>query len=427
MFRLLLIMSLGYLFVYAQEENNISEAGWWHSKQAGRYGAEASETELAHWADGFVADGTLRTFWIDRNFGPEKSSATAVGGSVGLTTPELGGFSALARVYTSQRLWGMNPTDTATVDADPYDGTSGFTYLGEAEVRFRYDDLHLRAGRIRLQTPFADEDDIRMAANTFEGAEASYEVDHTALHLLALNRWAGFDSTDDTGNQSGFKDFAPDSKGMAALGIVHSPSEKSEYNAWGYIADRLFELIYLEAAGHLYFEPQLHLEWGLQYAQMWQRDASGIEGGVYGAMALMHYYNFYFGGAYNYADVSQGAYVTDGFGGGPYYTSLDESTIAGVSGLVPGKDVSVYRIGGGADIAWWEHGDDEGLHLEALYGRFDIRDSAVAVKETDMLLWFGLGESIRIDAAFAHFDIDHTPDPGYDDFCRYWVRVDYAF
>lgn len=424
MVRPLLIMALGSLLVCAQEESNVSEAGWWHSKQAGRYGAEASETQLAHWADGFVADGILRTFWIDR---PEKSSATAVGGSVGLTTPELGGFSALAYLYTSQRLWGINPTNTGKVNTDPYDGTSGFTYLGEAEVRFRYDDLHLRAGRIRLQTPFADEDDIRMAPNTFEGAEASYEVEHTALHLLALNRWAGFDSTDDAGNQSGFKDFSPDSKGVAAVGFVHSPSEKSEYNAWGYVADRLFELIYLEASGHLYFQPQLHLEWGLQYAQMWQRDASGIEGGVYGAMALMHYYNVYFGGAFNDADVSQQGYVTDGFGGGPYYTSLDESTIAGVSAMVPGNDVSAYRLGGGADAAWWKHGDDEGLHLEVLYGRFDIQESSVAVKETDLLMWLGVGASTRVDAVFTHFAIDHTPDPAYEDFRRYWVRVDYSF
>lgn len=427
MFRWLLIVSLGSLLAWAEDEVAVSETGWWHSKQAGRYGAIEAETEPEKWIDGIEADATLRTLWIDEHFGSQKTTATAVGGFVGIATPEWNGFSAMARVYTSQRLWGINPTDTAMVDTVPYDGTSGFTYLGEAEVRYSDEDLSFRAGRIRLQTPFADEDDIRMAPNTFEGAEASYEVDHTALHLLALNRWAGFDSTDGTGNQSGFKEFAPDSKGMAALGLVHSPSEKTEYNAWGYVADRLFELIYLEAAGHHYFEPQLHLEWGVQYAQMWQRDASGVEGGVYGAMALMHYDNVYFGGAYNYADVSRGGYVTDGFGGGPYYTSLDESTVAGVSGLVPGQDVSVYRVGGGADIAWWQHGEDEGLHLEAVYGRFDIRDSAVAVKESDVLLWFGLGEALRVDAVFAKFDIDHTPDPAYDDFHRYWVRVDYAF
>lgn len=160
---------------------------------------------------------------------------------------------------------------------------------------------------------------------------------------------------------------------------------------------------------------------------MWQRDASGIEGGVYGAMALMHYYNVYFGGAFNDADVSQQGYVTDGFGGGPYYTSLDESTIAGVSAMVPGNDVSAYRLGGGADAAWWKHGDDEGLHLEVLYGRFDIQESSVAVKETDLLMWLGVGASTRVDAVFTHFAIDHTPDPAYEDFRRYWVRVDYSF
>lgn len=201
----------------------------------------------------------------------------------------------------------------------------------------------------------------------------------------------------------------------------------SEFNGWVYAADLLFDLGYLEAAGHYYFSPSLHLEWGVQYAKMAARDASGIAGSVYGAMALLHAKNVYFGGAYNRADVASGSFVTNGFGGGPYYTSLDESTIAGVSELAPGHNVSAYRIGGGADIAWWRHDEDEGLHLEAVYGRFDLSDTDIAVKESDFLVGLGWDESFRLDALFANFDIDNTPDPDYSDFQRYWIRVDYSF
>ncbi|HHH72703.1 MAG TPA: outer membrane porin, OprD family [Sulfuricurvum sp.] len=421
---LLILISAALLAIDAIE---VSEAGWLHSKQAGRYGTEESEPEMAPWLDGFEKETTLRTLWIDDHIGSQETTSTAVGGFVGLESPQYYGLSANAALYISQRLWGINPPNNALVNTAPYDNTSGFIYFGEAALQYTYASVLLRAGRLRLQTPFADEDDIRMAPDTFEGAAGTFNTNDMTVHLLALRRWAGYDSTDDTGNQSDFKAFAQGSKGTAALGIVYSPNEMSEFNGWVYVADLLFDLGYLEAAGHYYFSPSLHLEWGVQYAKMAAQDASGIAGSVYGAMALLHAKNVYFGGAYNRADVASGSFVTNGFGGGPYYTSLDESTIAGVSELAPGHNVSAYRIGGGADIAWWRHDEDEGLHLEAVYGRFDLSDTDIAVKESDFLVGLGWDESFRLDALFANFDIDNTPDPDYSDFQRYWIRVDYSF
>lgn len=420
MIRWFIVVAVCTALAFAEGEENVSEMGWFHSKQVGRYVDDASSVDV------FTVDATLRTFWIDEHFAGQKTVATVVGGFIGVSTKRYAGLSVRAKLYASSNLWGVNPPDRTMVNTTPYDDTEGFIYPAEAELDYRFDAFCLRAGRMRLQTPYADEDDIRMAPNTFEGAAASYENDYLALHLLALRRWAGFDSTDASGNQSGFKRFAPDSAGTVALGLVYAPEESVEYNLWGYSADRLFDLLYMEASGVHYFSGDLHLEWGVQAAQMQQRDASGIEGGVYGALGVMHYRNLYAGGAYNYASVSGGMTVTDGFGGGPYYTSLDESTIAGLSQLAPGDDASVYRVGGGADIAWWEHGEDEGLNLEAVYGRFELRGAAIGISESDLMLGLSLNESLRVDAVFAYFDIDHTPDPSYDDFRRYYIRLDYA-
>lgn len=421
----LLVMSTVLLAV---DETGVSEAGWQHSKQAGRYGTEVREPEVHQWMNGFKTDATLRTFWIDDHIGRKEMTSTAVGGFVSLESPKYYGFSADATLYISQRLWGLNPSNNALVNTAPYDDTSGFVYFGEAALQYSYADvLTLRAGRLRLQTPFADEDDIRMAPDTFEGAAGTFGMNDMTVQLLALRRWAGYDSTDDSGNQSSFKEFTQGSKGAAALGLVYSQNDECEFNGWVYVADKLFDLGYLEAAGHHYFVPSLHLEWGVQYAQMAARDASGIEGSVYGAMAIFHADNIYFGGAYNAANVVSGSFVTNGFGGGPYYTSLDESTIAGVSEFAPGHDLTAYRVGGGADISWWRHGEDDGLHLEAVYGRFDLSDTDIAVKESDVMVWFGWGASLRLDALYANFDIDNTPDLDYSDFQRYWVRLDYSF
>ena len=214
---------------------------------------------------------------------------------------------------------------------------------------------------------------------------------------------------------------------MLAAGAVYSPDGKNEYNAWYYRTDRLFDLLYLEAAGHYDFTPQWHIEWGVQAAGMAELASSGIGGTVTGTMALLHYGSVYAGGAFNYADVSQGHYVTDGFGGGPYYTSLDESTIAGVSELGPGHDVSVWRAGGGADIAWWPHGEEEGMHLEAVYGRFDLVGTDVSIDEKDLVFWLSAAEHLRLTAVLAYFDIRNAPAAYDGDFRRFRVRLDYVF
>lgn len=410
----------------AISENNASESGWWHSHEAGRFTTQAEPEGRG--IDHSRVDLTLRSFWIDEGWTSEQTSATALGGFLAVTTPAYYNVSAKLAVYTSQRLNGINPSRDSAVNPSPYDGTRSFTYFGEAAFRFDRDALFAEAGRIKVETPFADADDIRMVPNTFEGFHAAYDgIADTSLHLLCLTRWAGVDSADAEGEQSRFRPLGAGSDGMAAAGADYAPDEGSEYTLWYYGADRLFDLVYAEADGHLFFTKPFHVEWGVQLARMSARDGSMIGGTVFGAMALLHYERIYFGGAYNYAAVTAGESVTDGFGSGPYYTSLDASTLGSVSGIVPGHDVSVYRIGVGADVSWWPHAEDEGVHLEAVHGGFDLASSAAAVKEDDVLLWLGWSEALRIDAIAAWFDIENSPDPEYKDFNRFIVRVDYAF
>ncbi len=413
----------------ADEKQPVSEAGWFHSNQAGRYSAmPEGKTATGRWLDQSEINLNLRSLWIDERFHRSETTATAVGGFMGIMTPRYKGVCLKMNMTTSQRFWGINPSSDTILNTELYDGTSSFTYLSEAQLDVQQGDFSLRAGRMKIETPYADPDDIRMAPNTFEGAALSYTVNDTAVfHAMYLTRWAGFDSTDDSGNQSGFKRFAEHSDGMAVLGAEYGDSDTLGAGFWYYHADRLFDLGYAEASGDWVFSPRWHTEWGIQAAQMGQCDHSGIEGGVVGAMAMVHYDNLYAGAAVNYAMVTEGHFITDGFGGGPYYTSLDEATIGAVSALVPGHDVSVYRVGGGADLAWWIHSADEGLHLEAMYGVFDPKGKAVSLQESDLMFWLSLNEAMRVDAVFADFDIKSSPDPDVQDFQRYWVRVEYTF
>jgi imipenem/basic amino acid-specific outer membrane pore len=379
-------------------------------------------------ADQWQIDATVRAFWIDERHGGQKSTATALGGFFGGSTPQYRGFSADASLYVSQAFMALNPTDENSVNSVPYDGTKGLLYLGEAEVKYRHNALQLRAGRMKIDTPFADADDIRMIPNTFEGAYLRYDDGGpVSCDLLYLSSWAGYDSMDESGNQSEFKAFAPGSKGTAAFGVSYALNENNELHAWYYYADLLFDLVYAEATGRYVLTPEWSLEWGIQGAWIGQKNASGIDGTVTGAMLSLIDGRFYVDAAYNYAAVAENHTVTNGFGGGPYYTSLDESTIAGATELRPGMDVSVWRTSLGADISWWPHGEEEGLHVEAYYGEFDVVNTAVGAVETDLVVWLGAGEHWRLDAIASDIDIQNSPNPSFEDIEHVWVRLDYTF
>ena len=374
--------------------------------------------------DRLEAFATFRSMWIDTRSSDTKQTATAVGGHFGFETPLFQGISGMVGVQTSQKLWGINPSNPETVHPELYgEEGSAFTYLSEAELRYMFGDFSLRAGRMKVQTPYADPDDIRMAYNTFEGVAAGYTLNETfKIDLFYFSRWAGFDSSE---AQSEFVRLADNAEGMIAAGAVYAPDDEQEYSLWFYHVDRQYDLLYAEAAGNIRLMPMLSLDWGVQAAQIRGQNASGIEGSVLGATGILHYGNLYGGFAYNRAMPGENGVVTDGFGGGPYFTSLDEATIAAASELFPGHDLSVYRIGGGFELLWGV--PENAVYFEAVYGLFDPERNTASIAETDLLLWTELTSSLRMDAVFASFDARRNTGPDCSDFERYWIRLDYTF
>lgn len=407
------------------QEVAITEEGWLHSKQAGRYG-DLNRSELApstHLLDGAELFATLRGMWIDSHCGDTKQTATAVGGNFGFETPEFYAFSGMVGIQTSQKFWGINPGSPETLHSELY-GREGdaFTYLSEAELRYNRGGFSLRAGRMKVETPYADPDDIRMAYNTFEGVAASYAFNETlSAELFYFSRWAGFDSGE---TQSEFVRLAEDSDGLVAAGLVYAADDDNQASLWFYHVDRQYDLLYAEVVGRTHLAPMTHLEWGVQAAQMRALEGSGVEGSVIGAMGMLHYGNLYGGVAYNRAMVAEGDVVTDGFGGGPYFTSLDEATVAAASELAPGHDLPVYRIGGGISLGW---DGEESAHLEAVYGLFDPEGSPASVAETDLMFWMEITSGLRVDAVFASFDARQCDHEDFNDFQRYWIRMEYTF
>jgi hypothetical protein len=111
-------------------EVSVSQEGWYHAKKAGRYVVSEQENDLAKWAEASRIDLRVRTLWLDERAGDDKTTATAVGGKFGFSTPEIQGFSGKIEAYTSQKFWGINPQNEAILNPELYSGgTASFTYI----------------------------------------------------------------------------------------------------------------------------------------------------------------------------------------------------------------------------------------------------------------------------------------------------------
>lgn len=351
-----------------------------------------------------------------------EKSATAIGGAFGFNTAEYKGVNLHVLAYFSQGIRFVNPS-RQSLNEDFFNiDKESFTYIGEASVNYQRDNFQAKLGRVKVETPYANSDDIRMAANTFEGAWVN--IDYTSnLHtqLFYANRWAGYDSQDDVKlSQDKFKKLSTDdSFGMLSASLIYQYAQDSEATLWYNYIDEMSAILYGEIIG-IYFINHMgfHIDYGIQYSNIQELKNSGIEGNVYGAMSILHYYNVFIGAAYNLGSVKSGKSITDGFGGGPYYTSLDEGTLGTSSSLAPGETSEAFRIGSGYEF---EYSYLDGMVAELVYGEFYSK--SVKIIEKDAILTYEINDNNSFSATYTTY----KSKSGVNTFDRMLVKYDYKF
>ena len=438
----LIALSFLTLSLLAQEETTTKkvEGGLIHTKQEGRYEVVV---ELPEEAEGFdqafdyakpfatfrLANVTTEKEGLSEyNVDESKTSGTSFGGIFGFNSASFYGMHLHLGAYVSQKIHSLNPSDPAKQNIELFDSSGdSFVYIGEASLQYESEAGQVKAGRIRIETPYANSDDIRMAPNSFEGVWGDLALnDDWQAQAYFLTRWAGIDSGDD---QNVFKSFTDDGYGVAGGSLTYRPNDDRAISLWYYNVDKESDIIYAEGTGEVYFSDDFHMEWGLQGAHISERDNSGVDGNVVGAMVIADYDFVYFGVAYNDAFTKNNTFITDGFGGGPFYTSLDEQTIGAVSALSPGEDLGVYRVALGFDFS--SLGADR-LNLEFVHGHFLLENSPAEVEESDVVLTYAITdrwylESIYSDINMINIDYSNPDNQDIRDFRRLVTRIDYSF
>ena len=264
--------------------------------------------------------------------------------------------------------------------------------------------------------PYVNTDDIRMSQNSFEGAWSHlHYTSKWSSQLFYIQRWAGFDSADEENSQDEFKKLVEGGSGMVGASLAYRYNEESEASLWYHHIDKMADILYGEINGVYDFSDAWHLDYGLQIAHILQNDASSVDGDVYGAMLIGHYNDLFVGAAANFALVDEGEYVTDGFGGGPYFTSLDEATIAFASEIAPGDDIDMYRFSVGYDKEEWYSS------FEYAYGYMTC--SCNSIEEHDLIYTFDLDQKWQAQIVAANFKMKNQDNR----FNRVVVRIEYNF
>jgi len=373
---------------------------------------------------GGKASGQIRAAYVDQDNAVDTDTyGTSLGGILKFETAATNGITLGLAGYASQKIHSLTGSfDEGKANGDLFaENSKSYGYVGEAYVAYSANDLTLRIGRQRIDTPLADTDDIRMHPNTFEAAVVSYGgIEGTTFVGGYVTRWAGYDSGNDI---SKFKKLGGDtSNGVAVVGIVNESIENLALQGWYYNIDEVSDAIYADATYAIPFSETMGLELSGQYANFSEEKASGMDGSVYGIGAAFNVSALTLGVAYNKASNHEGKSVSNGFGGGPYMTSMEEMTIDGF------EDVKAYQLSAELDMA--DAGID-GLTLSALYGNFKSAPANMRVKEFDVIATYEISEALNAEMSYAmvadknnNTSEDGLYDGGYD---RFLVRLNYNF
>ncbi len=257
--------------------------------------------------------GIVRFGYIDRKEASDNTHAWSIGGHVSAASPVWRGLRAGGTAYTSKKLGAGENGEFFSSDGN------GYSIIGQAWIAAGFGSNTLKAGRFSLETPYADSDDIRMIPNNFQGVLfTNTSLPGATFHAIHLDKWSGVDS--DTPEK--FTALSGGG-GVNAIGVVYDGVEGLSLQAWHYDASNFARLTYAEA---LYESGRY--QFGVQLG--WQSDRtadkSGPDATINGLMVGASIGDFTFSAAHNKVF---GA-ATDGFGGGPWFTSADDHTIADV-------------------------------------------------------------------------------------------------
>jgi len=341
------------------------------------------------------SDAEIRLGYISHSFDQRNDThGAAFAGHFHLATKSWRGLQGSVAIYG---LTGLG----AGSDEEFFGQKEDFVFVSQAALAWQGERTQIEVGRLIFDSPHADSDDIRMVPNYFEGVHARYRLGEGALHLGYLRRMAGWESG---GHIERFKDFDEVLETQTHIdGVATIGYEEDGLSLWAYHMDDLANVVYAQkhfAVGG--FDLELQADWAKGCGKKAQGQIDALTLGFllqksYEGLTLTLAYDKNFG--------DSGAMGS--FGGGPFFTSMEELTIDGIEG----DEQEAVSLG-----ASYERG---GLTVGIMGGRFMGADTTS--DEIDLYASYSLG-SFGIDTVFASIDNDQG-----EDFTIFRIIAKYGF
>jgi len=318
-----------------------------------------AQTPISEAIEGIEHSGEIRLGAIRTKDDEDKKATTvSLGGKLSIETKPISGVSLVGTFFTTNHLFGKD-------DEISFLSSTGDDYsiVGESYLKMKLGKSTIKAGRQIIDTPFADSDDIAMIPNSFEGYSlVNKDLESSTVVLALLDKWSGVDAPVPE------KFTSLDSSGDAVFlaGLIYKGVADTTIEAWHYKLDDA-DFNY----GELLYDKD-SFKMGLQYTDQ-DNDNSAyglLVGGNFGSLSLEFDYNKVDG------------VVSNGFGGGPFFTSNEDHTIADVKD----QEAKTYRA---------EYKLDR-LTLGVSHADFDKCEN-----ETDYLASFEVNENHTLDLIYS--------------------------
>lgn len=282
---------------------------------------------------------------------------------------------------------GKTPEGIAFFDAN----NDGYGIVDELYIKGAFGNSELTIGRQAIDLPFVDGDDgLGLIDNRFEAIVfTNKDIKDATIFLGHVRSWSGVDSDDASKfNRINGND------GIQLAGVEYTGIENLDLKAFGYMANDLVNVGYLEAN----YENQtdsFEYSTTLQYAL--QDYDGGTKASVFGAGAELGLKSIplSFNIAYN-KNFDDGS-ADNLFGGGPFVTSMEHYTIAEAEGKG-----QVLKGGLSYELI-------EGLSLEANYAKID-RDVDPDAKELDIGVGYEFNDNLGVSAVYSDINDDRDGD-----------------
>ncbi len=330
--------------------------------------------------------------------GDATKRAFAVGGHLHFYTKRFMNVSGVLSIY-SVADFGLNP-DFESRDQDLLGASKrGGSMVSEAFLRYSEGKSVLMVGRMMVDTPHMDSDDIMMVPNFFEGLCFKKELgEDYRLTLAKFDKMAGWE------NGAEAFSFVDISK-VAGLegksgGVAFAAMEKlvgeTLFEVWFYRFFDIADDLYVKFS-KTFFTETFVLDAAFQFDRAWSGKDSylyDIQSATAGVLLELFVKDVKIMAAYNEEFGSSASMFS--LGGGPFFTSMEYETIDAVS-----APAVAYNLG-----VEFEMGDYASLGY--LIGEFKAKDdNDYHSIEQDIYIQSDIGDSFSLQAVFSSVDFRH--------------------